>query len=103
MASFLAAGMQTATWLFAGMGEAVFFYSTGPHSSHKAQGGTCEGTETAAEGGCCCMRVRCVVTEHLADRRKKNVWSIEPTYLLGSTAGVPEKRSAALICAEAPV
>jgi hypothetical protein len=27
MASLLAAGMQTATWLSAGMGEAVFFFS----------------------------------------------------------------------------
>jgi hypothetical protein len=37
---------------------------------------------------------RCVITEHLADRRKSPVWSTEATYLLGSTAGVPEERSA---------
>jgi hypothetical protein len=27
-------------------------------------------TEAVAEDGRCCMRARCVVTEHLADRRK---------------------------------
>jgi hypothetical protein len=46
MASFLAAGMQTATWLFAGMGEAVFFLldwptlepqSTRPHMQKQRQ------------------------------------------------------------------
>jgi hypothetical protein len=31
------------------------------------------------------------------------VWSTEAIYLLGSTAGVPEGRSAALIYAGAPV
>jgi hypothetical protein len=41
MASFLAAGMQTATWLSAGMGGCLFLFSTGPHSSHKARGSTC--------------------------------------------------------------
>jgi hypothetical protein len=45
----------------------------------------------------------CVITEHLGDRRKSPVWSTEAIYLLGSTAGVPEKRSAALIYAGAPV
>jgi hypothetical protein len=45
------------------------------------------------------MRARCVITEHLADRRKCPVWSTEVTYLPGSTAGVPEERSAALIYA----
>jgi hypothetical protein len=49
------------------------------------------------------MRVRCVITEHLAGRRKSPVWSTEATYLPGSTAGVPEGRSVALICAGAPV
>jgi hypothetical protein len=44
-----------------------------------------------------------VITEHLGYRRKSPVWSTEAIYLLGSTAGVPEKRSAALICAGAPV
>jgi hypothetical protein len=64
-----------------------------------------EETEAVAEDGRCCMRARCVITEHLADRRKSPVWSTEAeaTYLLGSTAGVPEGRSAALICAGAPV
>jgi hypothetical protein len=60
-------------------------------------------TEAVSEDGRCCMRARCVVTEHLADRRKILVWSTEATYLLGSTAGVPEERSAALICAGASV
>jgi hypothetical protein len=48
------------------------------------------------------MRVRCVITEHLADRRKSPVWSTEATYLLGSAAGVPEERSAGRICAVEP-
>jgi hypothetical protein len=51
------------------------------------------------------MRARCVITEHLAGRRsrKSPVWSTEATYLPGSTAGVPEERSAALIYAGALV
>jgi hypothetical protein len=54
--------------------------------------------------GRCCMRARCVITEHLGDRRKISpVWSTEAIYILGSTAGVPEGRSAALIYAGAPV
>jgi hypothetical protein len=40
MAFLLAAGMQTATWLSAGVGQAFFFVSTGLHSSYKARGGT---------------------------------------------------------------
>jgi hypothetical protein len=35
-------------------------------------------------------RARCVITEHLADRRKSPVWSTEAIYLLASTVGVPE-------------
>jgi hypothetical protein len=38
-------------------------------------------TEAVAEDGRCCMRARCVITEHLADRRKSPVWSSEATYL----------------------
>jgi hypothetical protein len=38
-----------------------------------------------------------------AARSKSPVWSTEAMYLLGSTAGVPGGRSAALICAGAPV
>jgi hypothetical protein len=49
------------------------------------------------------MRARCVITEHLAGRRKSPVWSTEATYLPVSTAGVPEERSAALIYAGASV
>jgi hypothetical protein len=60
-------------------------------------------TEAVTEDGRCCMHARCVITEHLADRRKSPVWSTEATYLLGSTAGVQEERSAALIYAGAPV
>jgi hypothetical protein len=45
------------------------------------------------------MRARCVFTEHLGDRRKSPVWSTEATNILGSTAGVPEERSTALMCA----
>jgi hypothetical protein len=40
-------------------------------------------TEAVSEDGRCCMRARCVITEHLADRRKSPVWSTETTYLLG--------------------
>jgi hypothetical protein len=97
MASFLAAGMQAATWISAGMGEAQ---GTRWHIHGEA--------EAVADrwDGRCFMRARCVITEHLGDRRKKNVWSTEAAYLLvllGSTAGVPEGRSAALIRAGEPV
>jgi hypothetical protein len=105
MAYFLAAGMQPATWLSAGMGEAVFSsrLGTSPHSSATKHEAAHTETEAVAEDGRCCMRARCVITEHLAGRRKSPVWSIEATYLPGSTAGVPEERSAALIYAGAPV
>jgi hypothetical protein len=85
------------------MGEGVFFFSTGPHSSHKARGRTCRNGGGRWDGRCC-IRARCVITEHaehLADRRKSPVWSTEVTYLPGSTTGVPEGRSAALIYAGA--
>jgi hypothetical protein len=45
-------------------------------------------SEAVAEDDRCCMRARCVITEHLAGRRKSPVWSTEATYLPGSTAGV---------------
>jgi hypothetical protein len=93
MASFLAAGMQTATWLSVGMdGGGRFFFSTGLHSSHESRGRTCAETEAVAEDDRCCMRARCVITEHLAGRRKSPVRSTEAKYLPGSTAGagVPE-------------
>jgi hypothetical protein len=102
MASFLAAGMQTATWLSAGMGEAVFSSRLARTRATKHEAAH-EETEAVDEVGRCFMRARCVVTEHLADRRKSTVWSTEATYLLGSTAGVPEERSAALLYAGAPV
>jgi hypothetical protein len=102
MASLLAAGMQTATWLSAGMGG-----GRGILSSRLAR--TPRGTratkheaahaeaEAVAEDGRCCMRARCVIKKHLAGRRKSRVWSTDAIYLPGSTAGVPEERSAALI------
>jgi hypothetical protein len=58
MASSLAAGMQTATWLSAGMdGGGRFFFSTAPHSSHKATKHEAAHAETEAvsEDGRCCM------------------------------------------------
>ena len=102
MASFLAAGMHPATWLSAGMGEAVFSsrLARTRATKHKAAH---EETEAVAEDGRCCTRARCVITEHLGDRRKSPVWSTEAIYLLGSTASVPEERSVALIYAGAPV
>jgi hypothetical protein len=48
MASFLAAGMQTATWLSAGMGEAVFFFSTGPRTRATKHEAAHEETEAVA-------------------------------------------------------
>jgi hypothetical protein len=102
MASFLAAGMQTATWLSTGMGEAVFSPRLARTRATKHEAAHAE-TEAVSEDGRRCMRARCVITEHLADRRKSPVWSTEAAYLLGSTAGVPEGRSAALIYAGAPV
>jgi hypothetical protein len=105
MASLPAAGMQTATWLSAGMGGgAVFFFSTVARTRATKHEATHAETEAVAEDGRCCMRARCVITEHLAGCRKIPVWaSTQVTYLPGSTAGVPEERSAALIYAGAPV
>jgi hypothetical protein len=57
--------------------------------------------------GRCCTRARCVITEHpsqIAAKAPCGPWSNEVAYLPGSAAGgVPEERSAALICAGAPV
>jgi hypothetical protein len=106
MASFLAAGMQaaqTATWLSAGMGGGGIFYSRLPRTRATKHEAAHAETEAVAEDGRCCMRARCLITEHLGDRRKSPVWSTEATYLPVSTAGVPEERSAALIYAGAPV
>ena len=103
MASFLAAGMQTATRLSAGMGEAAFSSRLARGTRATKHEAAHEETEAVAEDGRCCTRARCVITEHLRDRRKSPVWSTEATYLLGSTAGVPEEQSAALIYAGAPV
>ena len=102
MASFLAAGMQPATWLSAGMGGGVFSSRLARTRATKHEAAH-EETEAVAEDGRCCTRARCVITEHLGDRRKSPVWSTEAIYLLGSTAGVPEERSAALIYAGASV
>jgi hypothetical protein len=79
----------------------LFFFSTGPYSGHKSRGGTRRNGGGRWDGRCC-TRARCVITEHLGDRRKSPVWSTEAIYLLGNTAGVPEERSAALIYAGAP-
>jgi hypothetical protein len=84
------------------VGEAVFSSRLARTRATKHEAAHAE-AEAVAEDGRCCMRARCVITEHLAGRRKSPVWSTEATYLLGSTAGVPEARSAALICAGAPV
>jgi hypothetical protein len=51
-------------------------------------------TEAVSEDGRCCMRARCVITEHLADRRKSPVsvvdrghryiyWVVQPVYRKG--------------------
>jgi hypothetical protein len=102
MASFLAAGMYTATWLSAGVVEAVFSSRLVRTRATKHEAAHAE-TEAVSEDGLCSMRARCVVMEHLGEHRKSPVWSTEATYLLGSTAGVSEGRSAALFCAGAPV
>jgi hypothetical protein len=72
-------------------------------------------SEVVSEGGRCCMCARCVITEHLVDRRRSPVVCTAAcacvvvdrdhpsTGQLGSTADVPEARSAALIYAGAPV
>jgi hypothetical protein len=88
-------------------GGGRFFFSTGPPRVARTRATKHEAahaeTEAVSEDGRCCMRARCVITEHLADRHKSPVWSTKATHLLGSTAGVPEERSAALIYAGAPV
>jgi hypothetical protein len=85
MASLLAAGMQIATWLSAGMGEGVFSSRLAHTRATKHEAAHAE-TEAVAEDGRCCMRARCVVTEHPAGRLKSPVWSTEATYLPSSTA-----------------
>jgi hypothetical protein len=74
--------MQTATWLSTAMMKAVFFFSTGPHSSHKARGRTrtlayAETEAVAEDGRCCmrCMRARCVITDHLAVGQLLGGWA----------------------------
>jgi hypothetical protein len=53
-------------------------------------------TEAVAEDGRCCMRARCVITEHLAGRSPQKprvaVWSTARPHIClpGSTTGVPE-------------
>jgi hypothetical protein len=69
MAYFLAAGMQAATWLSAGMGEAVFSSRLARTRATKHEAAHAE-TEAVAEDGRCCMRARCVITDHLTGRRK---------------------------------
>jgi hypothetical protein len=103
MASLLAAGMQTATWLPTGIEEAVFSSRLAGTRATKHGDAHAE-TEAVAET-VVAARARCVIAEHLADRRKSPVWSTEATYLLGSTAGagVPEERPTALMCAGASV
>jgi hypothetical protein len=108
MAYFLAAGMQTSTWLSAGMGGAFFSSRLARTRATNHEAAHVE-TEAVSEDGRCCMCAGCVITEHLADRRKSPVWSTEATYLLASTACVlrgherKSERPAALIYAGAPV
>jgi hypothetical protein len=54
-------------------GGGRFFFSTGPHSSHPKHEAAHAETEAVAEDGRCCMRARCVITEHLTGRRKSPV------------------------------
>jgi hypothetical protein len=86
------------------MGEAIFSSRLARTRATKHEA-VHEETEAVAGrwDGRCCTRARCVITEHLGDRRKSPVWSTEAISLLVSTAGVPEKRFAALIYAGAPV
>jgi hypothetical protein len=92
------------------VGEGVFFFSTGPHSSHKAAHEAAHAeTEAVAEDGRCCMRTRCVMCDHGAPRRspqKPRVVDrghISTGYWVGSAVcsavAVPEGRFTALICA----
>jgi hypothetical protein len=76
VAYFLAAGMQKATSLSAGMEEAAFSSQLARTRATKHEAAHAE-TEAVAEDGRCCMRARCVITEHLAVRRKSPVWSTE--------------------------
>jgi hypothetical protein len=62
MAYFLAAGMQPATLLSAGMGEAVFSSRLAHTRATKHEAAHAE-TEAVAEDGRCCMRARCMTTE----------------------------------------
>jgi hypothetical protein len=68
MASLLAAGMQSATWLSAGMGDAIFSSRLARTRTPKHEAAHAE-TEAVAEDGRYCMRARCVITEHLAGHR----------------------------------
>jgi hypothetical protein len=79
LASFLAAGMQTATWLSAGMGR-PFFLLDWP-----APQGMRRSLRTAVAE--CARAVRSRSTSEIA-AKAPSVWSTEATYLQGSTAGV---------------
>jgi hypothetical protein len=84
MASLLAAGMQTATWLSTGMGEGGFFSSRLARTRATKHEAAHEETEAVAGTGtavAACARAVCVTTEHLVDRRKSPVWSTEATYI----------------------
>jgi hypothetical protein len=83
-----------------GGGEGVFSSQLARTRATKHEAAHAE-AEAVADDGRCCMRARCVITEHLAGRRKSPVWSTEATYLPDSIAGVLEGRSAALIYAGA--
>jgi hypothetical protein len=76
MASLLAASMQTATWLSAGMGQAFFSPRLARTRATKHEAAHAETEETVSEDGRCCMRARCVISEHLADCRKSPVWRV---------------------------
>jgi hypothetical protein len=107
MASFLAAGMQTTTWLSAGMGEAGFSSRLARTRATKHEAAHAESEAVAGTA----VLVRPLLharalCDHGAPRRspqKPHVWSTEATYLPGSTAVVPEERSAALIYAGSSV
>jgi hypothetical protein len=72
MASLLAAAMQTATWLSAGMGEGVFSSRLARTRATKHEAAHAETEAVAGTAVDACARA-VSITEHLADRRKSPV------------------------------
>jgi hypothetical protein len=91
----------------AGMGEAVFSSRLARTRATKHEAAHAETKAVAEDAVAAWMRARCVTTWSTLQIAAKAPSCGQPTtdaiYLLDSAAGVPKGRSAALVCAGAPV